>query len=639
MKIAVYTIALNEEKFVSRWFESAKDADYLLIADTGSTDKTIELAESLGIHVQPITVSPWRFDVARNASLALLPNDIDICIQLDMDETLQAGWRKKVEDAFEAGIDWPIYKHVNGRYPDGSIRSYQDYFKIHPRKGFIWKYPIHEVVGPEPGVKFTRADIDLEVDHNQDFSKDRKSYFDLLRTAVDESPQDWRMSHYLVREHWYRKEWSDIIKVAYTALEIQGGWDVERASTCMWASEAALALGFPQWALEWARRGTNEAPAFYEAWHWRAHVASQISKWDESFESAKKIEILFRQSHHLVKPEVWEWWGYDLMALAAHKLGDHESAIRYGLAAINGAPNDERLKANLGFYRGALEAERANSLGLEESDDESLVYVAETPLILWAILVKNGEAYLAQYLECLIDQDYPKQCISLYIRTNDNTDNTVPILDEFLEKYRDLFHSVEYIFEDVDPTISQFDAHEWPAARTNLLGRLRQESLLKTLELGCDFYFVSDVDNFIKPNTLSSMVQLQLEIVAPLVRYAGLDGSHENPAWFYANYANYHDEIFENAAYKDSENYHRILNQHYRGITRVQLIHCTYLVRADVIPKLNYLYETDRLEYRNFALSAVASDVLQYIDNREIYGYLTFDKNPEFCIEQFKKLL
>ena len=44
LKIAVYAIALNEEQFVQRWYESAKDADYLLIGDTGSTDKTIELS-------------------------------------------------------------------------------------------------------------------------------------------------------------------------------------------------------------------------------------------------------------------------------------------------------------------------------------------------------------------------------------------------------------------------------------------------------------------------------------------------------------------------------------------------------------------------------------------------------------------
>ncbi|MEI6649505.1 MAG: hypothetical protein WCO08_07685 [Actinomycetes bacterium] len=638
MKIAVYTIALNEEKFVARWFESAKDADYLLIADTGSTDTTVKAAQALGIHVQTISVSPWRFDVARNASLALLPDDIDICIQLDMDETLQAGWREIVEKAFAEGIDWPIYKHVNGRYPDGSIRSYQDYFKIHPRKGFIWKYPIHEIVTPETGVQYRRAEIDLEVDHNQDHSKDRKSYFDLLQMAVAESPQDWRMAHYLVRELWYRKEWSEIIKMAYKALEISGGWDIERASTCMWASEAALAMGFPEWALEWARKGTNEAQKFYEAWHWRANVASQINKWDESLESAKKIDVLFRQSHHLVKPEIWEWWGFDLVALASHKLGDHETAIRYGMAAINGAPSDERLKANLGFYRAAHEAERANTLGLDDSEDESLIYLSETPLVLWAILVKNGGAYLPLYLECLLKQDYPKESISLYIRTNDNTDNTVAILEKFIEDFGSLFHSIEFNSQDIDSRVNEIGAHEWNPTRTNLLGRIRQDSLLKTLEVGCEFYFVADIDNFIKPNTLSTLVRLQLEIVAPLVRYAGIEESNGQPSWYYGNYANYHDEIYEDAAYKHSENYHRILNQEYRGITKVQLVHCTYLVRADVIPHLNYLYEEDKLEYRNFALSAVHSDIPQYIDNREIYGYLTFDKDVEFCAEQFKKL-
>ena len=42
MKIAVYTIALNEEKFVERWAESCKDADYRLILDNGSTDGTFD---------------------------------------------------------------------------------------------------------------------------------------------------------------------------------------------------------------------------------------------------------------------------------------------------------------------------------------------------------------------------------------------------------------------------------------------------------------------------------------------------------------------------------------------------------------------------------------------------------------------
>ena len=103
MKVAVYTIALNEEQFVKRWYESAKDADYLVIADTGSTDGTVELAKSLGINVFSISIDPWRFDDARNASLALIPNDIDYCICLDMDEVLNPGWKDALEVAFKEG--------------------------------------------------------------------------------------------------------------------------------------------------------------------------------------------------------------------------------------------------------------------------------------------------------------------------------------------------------------------------------------------------------------------------------------------------------------------------------------------------------------------------------------------------------
>ena len=94
MKVAVYTICKNEEKHVERWYDSCKEADYVLLADTGSTDRTVAIARDLGINIYEISVVPFRFDDARNASLALLPADVDYCIALDMDETLTPGWRQ-----------------------------------------------------------------------------------------------------------------------------------------------------------------------------------------------------------------------------------------------------------------------------------------------------------------------------------------------------------------------------------------------------------------------------------------------------------------------------------------------------------------------------------------------------------------
>jgi glycosyltransferase involved in cell wall biosynthesis len=89
MKVAVYCIAKNEAQHVKRWYESSLEADYHVIADTGSDDDTVKIAKELGITVVEVGVDPFRFDDARNASLAAVPLDADYCVALDMDEVMQ----------------------------------------------------------------------------------------------------------------------------------------------------------------------------------------------------------------------------------------------------------------------------------------------------------------------------------------------------------------------------------------------------------------------------------------------------------------------------------------------------------------------------------------------------------------------
>ena len=97
LRIAVYSIAKNEAQFVKRWTASAHDADVMVVADTGSTDDTVRNLTIYGAYVYKIALDPWRFDLARNIALSLVPHDIDICISLDMDEVLQEGWRDAIE--------------------------------------------------------------------------------------------------------------------------------------------------------------------------------------------------------------------------------------------------------------------------------------------------------------------------------------------------------------------------------------------------------------------------------------------------------------------------------------------------------------------------------------------------------------
>ena len=80
MKVCVYAICKNESQFVDRWMDSMCEADAVYVLDTGSTDDTVERLRARGAIVETETVSPWRFDVARNRSLEMVPDDADICV-------------------------------------------------------------------------------------------------------------------------------------------------------------------------------------------------------------------------------------------------------------------------------------------------------------------------------------------------------------------------------------------------------------------------------------------------------------------------------------------------------------------------------------------------------------------------------
>src|SRR5690606_6741351 len=108
MKIAVYAIAKNEAHFIKRFANSVKQADYIVFADTGSDDNTLEVVKEVQKELpnfvfHQIWVRPWRFDLARNAALALVPPDVDVCISLDVDEVLVEGWREEIERVWKPG--------------------------------------------------------------------------------------------------------------------------------------------------------------------------------------------------------------------------------------------------------------------------------------------------------------------------------------------------------------------------------------------------------------------------------------------------------------------------------------------------------------------------------------------------------
>ena len=118
-KICVYAICKNEAKFAKRWMESMREADWVVALDTGSSDGTAEILREQGAQVEEEIISPWRFDVARNRSLELVPEEADICVCTDLDEVFHPGWRKALEAAWKDTTKRARYRlsliHISGR--------------------------------------------------------------------------------------------------------------------------------------------------------------------------------------------------------------------------------------------------------------------------------------------------------------------------------------------------------------------------------------------------------------------------------------------------------------------------------------------------------------------------------------------
>ena len=227
MRIGVYTIARNEAQFVERWAGSARDADHLLVVDTGSTDTTMARLVELAVPHYQISVQPFRFDDARNAALALLPDDLDVAISLDMDEVLTPNWRATLEQNWTGNR--LHYGFVCSWTTDGKPGLTMPGRRIVGRHTHRWKHAVHEILMPTVPEIIAVCD-DVLMEHHPDPTKSRGQYLDMLKTAVSEDPQDDRNAHYLGREYFFHQRYDDAINEFKRHLELpRANWLPERA--------------------------------------------------------------------------------------------------------------------------------------------------------------------------------------------------------------------------------------------------------------------------------------------------------------------------------------------------------------------------------------------------------------------------
>lgn len=353
LKICVYAISKNEEKFVERFYNSCKDADLILLCDTGSTDNTAKLAKKVGIKVYDITVTPWRFDTARNTALNLIPKNYDVCISLDLDEELQPGWREEIERLWVKGKT----NRMRYKYDWGNNLVFY-YEKIHARSGFWWYCGCHETLYADKRTAESWAHTDeLLVVHKPDPTKSRGQYMDLLEMDIAENPHNVRHQFYYARELFFNRRYAEGADACEKYLGMPGAnWNHERAYARRVQGKCYDALGQGDKALIAHRQGTMEAPLAREPWMDLAQSCYEKALWRECYYAATTaLSITNRELVYTADADCWGYKLYDLAAISAYYLGLKDEAVKWGLVAQELEPTNERLAKNILFYTGQIQ--------------------------------------------------------------------------------------------------------------------------------------------------------------------------------------------------------------------------------------------------------------------------------------------
>ena len=289
MFISVYAIARNEEKIAPRWYECFKEADEVCVLVNNSTDNTARLLKKLGAKVKVKNYPSFRFDVARNEAMKLCNPKADLLFCTDLDDTIEKGWRKEVERAWELG-------RKTGKNPNSIIYSYSIWYgdnvpkqtmlrhALHTPTGWYWKSRIHEYLeGTEKKtfIYFPKLEVT-----SRPHRKEHSRYLPLLEEECRDPKCEARNKHLYARELMQHRRFEDAIEWFQKHLSsIDATWPQERAASMKFMSDCYGNLGYENAKELWLWKAMNEDPKDRDA----PFILGRILLKKKEYRTAKEV--------------------------------------------------------------------------------------------------------------------------------------------------------------------------------------------------------------------------------------------------------------------------------------------------------------------------------------------------------------
>ena len=345
--ISVCMIVRDEEEFLEECLSSVGNvADEIVVVDTGSTDRTVQIAESHGALVY---THNWNdnFSEARNKSIDLAKGDWVLI--LDADERLDEASKSVILDAVRDDR-YDLYRVCQRSWTSDShgpdIVNNQTYRLWRNRPYYRYRGRVHEsITGAIKESGGNTAALHAVIHHlgyRPETARKRCKYqrnTRLVQAELEQRPHDLHYIYHQAMEFYVNGELDKALPFFEQAAALISPEQETAPTIYADLSSIQCSLGDPQKALATVRSAEDKRMRHPELAFSKGRSLLALSRFREAQEAFQRAIRLGQSREWLGDVTVSTYkanWG---LAAANLGLGNYETAIRFGLLALAEKPD------------------------------------------------------------------------------------------------------------------------------------------------------------------------------------------------------------------------------------------------------------------------------------------------------------
>lgn len=351
ISISVCMIVKNEEDVLERCLNCIADiADEIVIVDTGSIDKTKEIAKKFTDNIYDFK---WINDFSKARNFSFSKASKDYVMWLDADDVIYEEDREKLKSLKENlsnNVDMVIMKY-NVAFDENNnpTFSYNRERIMKRAMDYKWVGAIHEVIAQCGNIEYS----DISISHRKLHSKDSKRNIKIFEQMISEGKAlDPREQYYYGRELYFNERYDEAIDVLSKFINSGLGWIENNINACQDLANCYFALKNTNLGLQSLFRSFEfDAP--------RAEICCDIGSYFISREEYNKAvfwydlastRVFETDSGGFQLVDCYGYIPYIQLCVCYDRLGNKELAKEYNDKAGILKPNDKAYLYNKEYF-------------------------------------------------------------------------------------------------------------------------------------------------------------------------------------------------------------------------------------------------------------------------------------------------